>query len=69
MRVFVNGEPLDLLPGMQVRHALIQLGLLRDGGEPLPRVRDQWGNLLGLNGALEEGALLFLDPLEQEGSP
>lgn len=56
----MNGNPVDLLPGMRVRHALIQLGLLQEGKSTLPRIRDRWGNLVGLDGALEEGDELFL---------
>ncbi len=55
MRIFVNGKPVDLLPGMRVRHALIQLGLLHEGKNGSFRVQDRWGNLLGLDGALRDG--------------
>jgi hypothetical protein len=61
MRVFVNGTGIDLLPGMTVRHALIGAGF------PLPferlRVRDAWGNEVGLDGALTEGDTLTVEPL------
>ena len=60
MRVFVNGEPVDLLPGMRVRHALIQMGLLEHGEVSPAQVWDQWGNNLGLDGALQEGDRIFL---------
>lgn len=59
MKVFVNGTPVDLLPGMKVRHALVSSGLLRMisiGG----RVYDEWGNELGLDGALTEGMRIYV---------
>ena len=60
MRVFVNGTVVDLMPGMTVRHALTGAGL------PLPferlRVRDAWGNEVGLDGALTEGDTLSVEP-------
>lgn len=59
MKVFVNGKPVDLLPGMKVRHALVSSGLLRmiSIGE---RVYDEWGNELGLDGALTEGMRIYV---------
>lgn len=59
MRVYVNDQPIDLLPGMTVRHALIasgQLEAVREG----KRVFDQWDNEVGLDGALTEGARIFV---------
>jgi hypothetical protein len=51
MRVYVNGKPVEVLPGMTVRHALIGAGLLERlaAGE---KPRDHWGNEVGLDGAL-----------------
>ncbi|MBI5378904.1 MAG: hypothetical protein HZA23_01970 [Nitrospirae bacterium] len=57
MRVEVNGQALDLLPGMTVRHALIQSGLLGEV-EAGKKVYDIWGNEVGLEGALIEGMVL-----------
>ena len=51
MRVYVNGQPVELAPGMTVRHALIAAGLLEllaAGQKPY----DRWGNEVGLDGAL-----------------
>jgi hypothetical protein len=51
MRVYVNLELVEVAPGMTVRHALIAAGLLdclRTGQKPY----DQWGNEIGLDGAL-----------------
>ncbi len=54
MRVLVNQQELYLLPGMTVRHALIKAGLLHEI-EAGRKVYDEWGNELGLDGALLEG--------------
>lgn len=55
MRVYVNGKAVDLLPGMKVHHALSGAGLLRELDEG-KRAYDEWGNEVGLDGALTEGA-------------
>lgn len=60
MRIFVNGSPVDLLPGMRVRHALIQLGFLREDKTQLIRVQDEYGNLVGLDGAVYEGMRILV---------
>jgi sulfur carrier protein ThiS len=54
MKIWVNDQPVDLLEGMTVRHALIQLDLL-GAVEQGRRVVDEWGNQVGLDGAVEEG--------------
>ena len=59
MRIYVNNIPCDLLPGMTVRHALIQTGLLQET-EQSQRVFDEWGNEIGLDGALSEGEKIYL---------
>lgn len=51
MRVYVNDEPLELVPGMTVRHALIKAGLFQKIEAGL-KAYDEWGNELGLAGAL-----------------
>ncbi len=51
MRVYVNHEPVELLPGMTVKHALIKAGMLGQI-EAGRKVYDAWGNELGLGGAL-----------------
>ncbi|MEI9476920.1 MAG: hypothetical protein WCO26_10125 [Deltaproteobacteria bacterium] len=53
MTVFVNDKRVDLLPGMTVRHALTQAGLLKSL-EAGKRVYDEWGNEMGLDGATYE---------------
>ena len=59
MRVYVNNEPLELLPGMTIRHALIKAGLLKQI-EAGRKVYDEWGNELGLAGALSEGIKIWV---------
>jgi hypothetical protein len=54
MKVYVDRVPLELLPGMTVRHALIAAGLLKEI-EASKKAYDEWGNELGLDGALSEG--------------
>ena len=54
MKIWVNDQPVDLLEGMTVRHALIQLDLLA-AVEQGRKVLDEWGNQVGLDGAVEEG--------------
>jgi len=60
MKIFVNDSPFDLLPGMTVKHALMAAGLLKEIGiskEPY----DEWGNELGLGGALSEGMKIYVE--------
>ena len=59
MRVYVNQKPVDLVPGMQVRHALIAAGQMAaiDAGQ---KVYDEWGHELGLDGALGRGMKIFV---------
>ncbi|MDQ7786597.1 MAG: hypothetical protein RDU01_03235 [Thermodesulfovibrionales bacterium] len=63
MNVFVNDTPVVLAPGMTVRHALTGAGVMNVTGS-LWRVYDEWGNELGLDGALSEGARIYV---RQEG--
>ncbi len=59
MKVYVNEKPVDILPGMKVKHALINAGLLKeiDSGK---RVYDEWGNEVGLDGGLSEGINIYV---------
>jgi hypothetical protein len=50
----MNDQPVTLVPGMTVRHALIQLDLLKSV-EAGRRVFDEWGNEVGLDGTVEDG--------------
>lgn len=64
MKVYVNQTPVDLFPGMTVKHALIGAGLL-ETIEGSKKVFDEWGNELGLDGALSEGMRIYVpSPLE-----
>jgi hypothetical protein len=55
MQVTVDGTEVELLPGMTVRHAI----LARYGADDENvRVTDRWGNLVGLDGAVSDGASL-----------
>jgi hypothetical protein len=59
MKVFVNDKEVNLLPGMTVRHALIIAELLKDI-EFGKKVFDEWGNEIGLDGAIEGGSNIFV---------
>ena len=57
MKVYVNEIPVHILQGMTVKHALIRAGLLKKIRAP-KRVFDEWGNEIGLDGALSEGEMV-----------
>jgi len=59
MKVYVNQKSVDVLPGMTVKHALMSAGLLKKI-EASEKVCDQWGNELGLDGALSEGMKIYI---------
>lgn len=59
MTVYVNDTQVDIFPGMTVKHALLSAGLL-DGIDASKRVFDEWGNEIGLDGALSEGAKIYV---------
>ena len=59
MRVYVNDHPVDLARGMTVKHALIHSGLLKEI-EDSRKVYDQWGNEVGLDGALDEEMKIYV---------
>jgi len=44
---------------MKVKHALINAGLLKEI-EASKRVFDEWGNEIGVDGALSEGSKIFV---------
>jgi hypothetical protein len=54
MRVYVNQKPVDLVPGMKVRHAVLSAGRMPEVAGGL-KVYDAWGHELGLDGALVDG--------------
>jgi hypothetical protein len=59
MRVYVNQKPVDLVPGMQVKHALIRAEQMAEITAGL-KVYDAWGHELGLDGALTDGMKIFV---------
>jgi hypothetical protein len=59
MRVYVNEKSVELVPGMQVKHALIQAGGMAAIAAGL-KVYDAWGHELGLDGALADGMKIFV---------
>ena len=59
MRVYVNEKSVELVPGMQVKHALIQAGRMAAIAQGL-KVYDAWGHELGLDGALVEGMKILV---------
>ncbi|MDY0188262.1 MAG: hypothetical protein RBR16_10105 [Syntrophus sp. (in: bacteria)] len=58
MKVYVNGHAVSLMEGMTVRHAL----LASPFGENWEKaaVHDEWGNEVGMDGALQEGQNLHV---------
>jgi len=59
VRVYVNDHPVDLARGMTVKHALLQTELLKEM-KTKKKVYDQWGNEVGLDGALSEEMKLYV---------
>lgn len=59
MKVYVNDIPVELLPGMTVRHALIKADVFEEI-ERGKKVCDEWGNEIGLDGGLTEGVRIFV---------
>ena len=55
MKVHVNGQEVNLAPGMTVKHALTAAGLI-DEIKQGKKVYDEMDNEIGLGGALTEGA-------------
>ncbi len=59
MRVYVNQEAIEVLPGMTVKHALIKAGFLPEIKAGL-KVYDEWNHEVGLDGALLEGMRIWV---------
>ena len=59
MKVFVNNQEVELLPGMTVRHALIGAGVQKALSEVV-RVTDEWGNSIGMDGTVDEGTKIIV---------
>jgi hypothetical protein len=64
MRVYVNDKPVELFPGMQVKHALIRAGEMAKITDGL----DAWGHELGLDGGLLAGMKIYVKE-NSEGKP
>ncbi len=59
MKIFVNDVKLEMARGLTVRHALTMAGLLLEI-RASKKVFDEWGNEMGLDGALSEGMKLYV---------
>ncbi len=59
MTVYVDDKPVEIFAGMTVKHALISAGLLDKTGESII-VFDEWGNEIGLDGALTNGSKIYV---------
>ena len=59
MQVYVDEKAVKLVPGMQVKHALIQAGRMAAIAQGL-KVYDAWGHELGLDGGLADGMKIFV---------
>jgi hypothetical protein len=59
MKVYVNNQAVQVYAGMTVRHALLTAGLLEEL-KASKKIYDEWGNEVGLDGALTEGAKIFI---------
>jgi hypothetical protein len=59
MKVSINNQSLDLLPGMKIKHALINAGLMKEITHG-KKVYDEWSHEVGLEGALTEGMTLWV---------
>ena len=55
MKVHVNGQEVNLAPGMTVKHALTAAGLI-DEIKQGKKIFDEMDNEIGMEGALTEGA-------------
>jgi hypothetical protein len=53
MRIWLNDQPIQIIRGMKIREALIQADLMQEI-EKGAKVVDEWGNEVGLDGALED---------------
>ena len=68
MEVRVNGRAVELLAGATVRHALLAAGLLGAAAKGAQAV-DEWGNRLGLDGALAEGMMVEVGEAPKSPEP
>jgi len=59
MKVYVNDQEVNLVPGMTVKNALIAAGLI-DEIKQGKKVYDEMGNEIGLGGGLTEGTKILV---------
>ena len=59
MKIYVNDKAIEILPGMTVKHALLRTGVLKEI-EASKKAYDEWGNEIGLDGALSEGMKIYV---------
>jgi len=60
MKVYVNNQAVHIYAGMTVRHALLTAGVLEELMVSSKKVYDEWGNEIGLDGALTEEEKIFI---------
>jgi hypothetical protein len=60
MKVYVNSQAIHIYAGMTVRHALLTAGVLEELMVSSKKVYDEWGNEIGLDGALTEEEKIFI---------
>lgn len=59
MKVYVNDREVTVAEGMTVEHALVRAGLV-DEIRAGKRTYDEFGNEIGMGGALTEGARIYV---------
>jgi hypothetical protein len=59
MKVCMNDQEVILVPGATVKHALTAAGLIHEI-EKGKKVYDEFGNEIGLDGALAEGEKIYV---------
>lgn len=64
IEIFVNDRKISIYRGMQVKHALIAYDqdVYKAASDGIARVEDENGFLVGLEGALHEGARVYVKP-------
>lgn len=66
MKVFINNQEIELFLGARVEDAVrryLRLKELSDVNLKSVLVRDAWGNEIDLDGALSDGAKIFVENL------
>ncbi|MDR1595041.1 MAG: hypothetical protein LBS43_11250 [Prevotellaceae bacterium] len=68
MKVFVNNKEIILFEGAKVKDAVLSFDkkILREIS--LYEILDKYGNQTGIDGALQEGNVLFINKLEIKNS-